>query len=228
MYNIIFDTKELNLMLTNLVRYSDGFIKETKAKESYVALKLGQTSINAFYEYLDALARTNPGMLHHVYEWGQVGNPAARIYELKKVLGGNKIDIQADFLQSSSSPDDNSEPFYDKANIMEEGIPITVQGTEANAMFFEINGQEYFRVGPITIENPGGQAVRGAFVSSFEEFYNVYFDDIYLKAIRFYDHFSNPIEYEKNFVAGVKGGGSSLGRKTALSWILKAPGDDYE
>lgn len=228
MYSIKLDARKLNKMLDNLVDYSNGFIKETKAREPYVASKLGQSSINAFYEYLDALARTNPGMLHHVYEWGQVGNPSARIYELKKHLGGDKVEIGAEFLESSSSPDENSEPFYNKATIMEEGIPITIQETQAQAMFFESNGQEFFRVGPITIENPGGEGVRGSFVQAFEEFYNVYFDQMYLKAIRFYDHFSNPMEYEKNFVAGVNGGGAGLGRKTALSWILKAPGDDYE
>lgn len=228
MYSIRIDGRKLNKMLDNLVEYTDGFIKETKAKEPYIASKLGQSSMNAFYEYLDALARTNPGMLHHVYEWGQVGNPSERLYELKKNLVKDKVSITADFLQSSSIADGSNEPFYEKATIMEEGIPVTIQEVNAKALFFVIDGEEFFRLGPIVIPSPGGEAVRGSFLTAFEEFYNVYFDKMYLSSIRFYDHFRNPMEYEKNFVQGVKGGGRSLGRATSLSWILKAPGDDYE
>lgn len=216
-------------VLNNLVAYSEGFIKETKAKESYVASKLGATSIEAFYQYLDGLARTNPGMLHHVYEWGQVGNPGARLVELKKSFGSNKVNISADLLQSDSVPENGRTPFFDKAEVMEEGIPVVVNEVEAQALFFQVDGQEFFRAGPIVIENPGGEATRGSLVNAFEEFYNVYFDKVFLKAIRFYDHFSYARDYEKNFAAAMRSGNAAaMGRQSALSWILNAPGDDYE
>lgn len=228
MYSLKIDAKEAMRMLDNIISYSDGFIKETKAKESTVASKLANISIESFYDYLDGLARTNPGMLHHVYEWGNVGNPEARLVELKKTLGtGRSVAIDSEFLQSSSTPAGSSEPFYDKATVMEDGIPITIQATNAKAMFFEYNGEEYFTAGPITIENPGGEAVRGSFLRAFEEFYNVYFDKVYLRAIRFYDHFSETQQYAKNFPAAVKSANATaIGRTTALKWILSMPGDE--
>lgn len=230
MYSIAFDSKKAMKVLNNVVKYSDGFILESQAQEKTVASKLASTSINEFYDFLDQLARTNPGILHHVYEWGQVGNPEGRLYELKKILSGsNKVGIDADFLPSDSIPDGSNQPFYDKAEIMEDGITVVVNEVEAQALFFEIDGQEFFRTGPIVIENPGGEAVRGSFLRSFEEFYNVYFDQVYLRAIRFYDHFSESRQYEVNFpTAANSSNAESIGRKTALSWILNMPGESYE
>lgn len=228
MYSIKFDGKEAKRMLDNIVSYSEGFIKETKAKEPTITSRLAETSIEAFYDYLDGLARTNPGMLHHVYEWGAVGNPGARLVELKKQLAGSRgANILADFIQSSSIPEGGNEPFYDKAEIMEEGIPITVQATEAQAMFFQIGNQEFFRTGPIVIENPGGEETRGSFLEAFEEFYNVYFDDVYLRAIRFYEHFENPRGFTPGFNRAVRSANAgSIGRSTALQWVLRMPGED--
>lgn len=229
MYSIKLDSKKAMKMLDNVVAYSKGFIEETSAKENYVASKLASESIDAFYDYLDVLARTNPGMLHHVYEWGEVGNPQGRLVELKKILSGNGAYVDAELLQSSSIPDGGSEPFYDKAQIMEDGVSVTINEVDAKALFFEVDGEEFFRLGPITIENPGGEAVRGSFVKAFEEFYNVYFDQVYLRAIKFYDHFKTAPGYAKNFAAAVNSNNAyNIGRKTALSWVLNSPGDQYE
>lgn len=228
MYSIKFDGKEAKRMLEGVVAYSDGFIKETKAQEKTIASRLATTSIEAFYDYLDTLARTNPGMLHHVYEWGSVGDPGARLFELKKRLSGNSASIDSEFLTSNVTPEGGTEPFYEKAEIMEEGIPITVQAVQARAMFIQYQGDEFFRAGPIVIENPGGEGVRGSFVQAFEEFYNNYFEDVYLRSIRYYDHFRKPEGFASNFGSAVDAGkrASSIGRTTALKWVMNAPGED--
>lgn len=227
MISVQFKTKNINRMLNNLVKYSEGFITETKAKQEYINKKVANTSVNAFYQYLDGVARMHPGMLHHIYEWGQVGNPTARLVDLDILSSGRGSTIIADFLQSESTAPGSNEPFYDKARIMEEGIPVTIKEKEAQALFFEIDGVEYFRMGPITIMNPGGAEARGSFVRVFEDFYNNYFTQVYLKAIRFYDHFRSPKEYERNFKNAIKGTNArGAGKMTALSWIAKMPGDD--
>jgi hypothetical protein len=229
MYTIKFDGKEAMKMLNNVVSYSNGFIKETKAQEKTIASRLADTSIDAFYDYLDTLARTNPGMLHHVYEWGAVGDPDSRLVELKKRLSGKSAQIDSEFVTSSSIPEGGSEPFYEKAEIMEEGIPITVQAVQAKAMFIQYNGDEFFTAGPIVIENPGGEGVRGSFVAAFEEFYNTYFDQVYLRAIRFYQHFENPKGFESNFNSAVNSGNAAgIGRTTALKWVMNMPGGENE
>lgn len=229
MYSVRFDSKNAKKVLDNIVKYSDGFIRETKAKESTITKNLADTSISAFYDYLDGIARTNPSMLHHIYEWGQIGDPNARLVELKKRLSKTTAQINAEFILSESIPDGSTEPFYAKAEIMENGIPVTVQATEAQAMFFEVDGEEFFRVGPIEIENPGGEQVRGAFLETFEEFYNTYFERVYLEAIRFYDHFRSPQGFARNFKSGVvSSNATNAGRTTALKWIMTMPGDKYE
>lgn len=224
------NAKKAMKILDNLVAYSDGFIKESKAQESTVTMRLAKLSVNGFYEYLDQLAKVNPGMLHHVYEWGRSGDPSSRLYNLKVALSKNNAVITSEFLTSETVSSTSNEPFYEKAKIMEDGITVVVQEVEAQALFFEIDGIEYFRTGPIVIENPGGPDVRGSFLEQFEEFYNSYLEDVYLRSIRFYQYFMDTKPYEQNFNAAMKSGNAhGVGRRTALSWIEKMPvGDIYE
>jgi hypothetical protein len=227
MINATFDIKDFSKVMENVVEYTDGFLRESTARADLIAKKISNASIQEFYRYLDSLANANPSMLHHVYEWGATGNPGQRLFELKASLYGKKSKIEANFLTSLSVSDGSSEPFFEKARIMEEGIPIVVNEVSAKALFFEIDGEEFFRTGPIIIPNPGGEAVRGQFKAQFEEFYNVYLTQFYLRAIRFYDHFSNPKDFSQNFGRVSKGGGArAAGKQSALSWIMKAPGDD--
>lgn len=227
MIGVRLDGKDLMNILQNTVQYSDAFIKELKNQEPQLTAKVATTSVEAFYDYLDGLARSHPGMLHHVYEWGQIGDPFARLYELNLSLAKNSAKITATFLESDSPSSESGQIFYDKATIMEEGIPVVVNEKDAQALFFEIDGEEFFRRGPIYIANPGGSATRGSFLKAFNEFYMNYFSQVYLNAIKFYDHFNTPTEFVKNFRGAIKSksGASGIGRKAALSWIQKAPGE---
>jgi hypothetical protein len=221
-----FNGKKFIDTLTNVTQYSQGFIDEAKRSENKITKKIASTSIDVFYNYLDGLARSHPGMLHHVYEWGQVGDPFARLYQLYLSLQGKSATVSADLLESDVSSSTSKEPFYDKATIMEEGIPIIIQEKDAQALFFEINGEEFFRKGPIYIANPGGSATRGSFVRAFNEFYNIYFTKDYLNSIKFYDHFRGSKEYQKNVKTAAKSNNAmSIGKAAALSWINNAPGD---
>lgn len=227
MIKVKFDAKKLTSTVNNIIQYSDGFIKETEKSKGMIAKKIANTSVNVFYEYLDGLARLHPGMLHHVYEWGQVGDPFARLYELSTQGARSSISVTADFLESTSVPEKGTEPFYDKASIMESGESITITEKEAGALFFEIDGQEFFRKGPIVIENPGGEAVRGSFVQAFNEFYTVYFSEIYLRSINFYQELEKMRPYQNNIRHASKSKNArTLGKGSALEWITKLPGDD--
>ena len=44
-----------------------------------------------FMSSLDNYARRNPKKMHHIYEWGQVGNPSKRLFVLERtsILNGN-------------------------------------------------------------------------------------------------------------------------------------------
>jgi hypothetical protein len=220
------DVKEFKKVMDNVIEYSEGFLKETEAKTEFIASKLGRSSVKEFYRYLDSLAATNPEMLHHVYEWGAVGNPSQRLFALTSQANKKSAQIISDFLESNSISDTSKEPFFDKARIMEAGIPLVINNVNAQALFFEVGGEEIFAVGPIYIPNPGGEMVRGQFKAQFEEFYNNYFTQVYLRAIRFYDHFKTPKPYYQGFAAGSRAGGKAAGRASALKWILDMPGEE--
>lgn len=212
-------------MLENSIKYTDSFTSELKRNKKVLNQKIGDESVEAFYDYLDNLASMHPGMLHHVYEWGQVGDPMGRLFELGLSVNNTSAVIDASFLESEVPSPTSDTAFYDKADVMESGEPVVVTEVEAKALFFEIDGEEVFRKGPIFISNPGGEATRGSFVRAFNEFYGKYFTEFHLKNIKFYKYFSNPREYEKYFSSAVKGKGASMvGRKAALSWIMNAPG----
>ncbi len=227
MITVKFDAKKLTKTINNLVQYSDGFINETKESKQKITNNLAITGINAFYDYLDALARMHPTILHHVYEWGEVGNPVQRLYELNLSISSSGATIGAEFLDSNTIPTNGTEPFYNKAEVMENGETVVVNEKDANALFFEIDGEEFFRKGPITIANPGGEAVRGSFVRAFNEFYESYFSQVYLDSIKFYKHLSKPAEYSRNLKSAVKSGNArSAGKNAAAQWISRLPGDD--
>jgi len=211
-------------MLKNSVEYTGSFASELKKNQDILNKKVGEESIDAFYNYLDGLARSHPGMLHHVYEWGNIGNPTERLFELTMTSNRTSAVIDAQFLESRVPSPTSTEPFYDKAEIMEDGRTVTINQVEADVLFFEIDGEEFFRSGPIIIANPGGEATRGSFLQAFDEFYGSYFTEVHLKAIRFYQYFANPKVFEKYFASATKGGASSKGRKVALSWIMNSPG----
>lgn len=210
--------------LENSIKYTNAFTKELKRNKKYLNEKVGQESVETFYEYLDSLARSHPGMLHHVYEWGQVGDPFGRLYELSLSINGTSAVIDAQFLESETPSPTSDVAFYDKADVMESGDSVTITEVEADALFFEIDGEEFFRKGPIVIANPGGREVRGSFVKAFNEFYGRYFTEFHLKSIGFYKYFSNPREYEKYFSSAVKSAPTAKGQKAALSWIMNSPG----
>jgi len=222
-----FNATNLNKTVTNLIRYSNGFLTETKQSKGKIAKHMASNSVEVFYQYLDSVARLHPDMLHHIYEWGNVGSPYQRLVELNISLGKENAMIYADFLESTSIPENGTEPFYNKAEVMESGKSVTVNEKDAQALFFEIDGVEYFRKGPITIQNPGGEAVRGSFVKTFNEFYGSYFSQVYLRSIKFYEHFRNPKPYVRNLRSAVKSGNAAAaGKASAIQWINSIPGDD--
>lgn len=211
-------------MLNNSIKYTQSFATELRKNKKVLNEKVGDESIQAFYDYLDNLAMLHPGMLHHVYEWGQVGNPAGRLFELGLSINGTSAVIDAQFLESFEPSPTSDVAFYDKAQIMESGDSVTVNEVDAQILFFEIDGVEYFRHGPIVIANPGGKETRGSFVKAFNEFYGKYFTEFHLRQIGFYKYFSSAKEYERYFKSATKGAASANGRKAALSWIMNAPG----
>ena len=168
--------------------------------EAYPVLKEG------LGEYIDARALTNHKELHHVYEWGMVGDPAGRLWNIRKIkTGPDSFKIEYYFLVSKRTvPIDpilktrgtsgafvsKSTVFKNKAIVMESGEPVVI--TRKSSKFLTIPASNFeslnsgkgiiFTKGPIIVRSPGGRATKGSFSRNFSIWFRSGLATKYLKA----------------------------------------------
>lgn len=216
MINVTFNPIEFNKILKNSVDYSNGFLDGLDGNRIVFNQELGLFIIEALGLYIDSKARMNPQQLHHVYEWDKVGIRSSRLFDFNVKVTKNLINITGKFLKSKSIPPQGNEPFFDKANIMENKIAITVAPRNASALVFEDEGETVFVTTSVVIENPGGDFVAGAFGRTVEEFFNRYLTYNLLQNSGIFDKLSKPVEYSRYFSQGTKRGrsvGVTAGKK---------------
>ena len=218
---ITLNTKELEKKLNNIYDYSIGFLDGVHKGKTTFLNNLGVGVIEVLKQYVDVEARSNPKALHHIYEWYEVGNPGARLYNFNYTVSNLGLSFKSTFSQSKTISNGSSTPFYDKAKIMEEGIPVRISPKNGNKLVFEINGETIFTEKEITVEHPGGDFVAGSFQKIVDEFFKVYFKQSFLQSSGIYAHIKNPVLYKKNFAAGSKTG-KSIGVETGFKWIANA------
>ena len=216
------DTSSFIKDLNNVIGYSNGFLEGAKIGKSEMLKNIANTSIEALKEYIDTSAKLNPAMLHHVYEWYQTGSPAARLYNIEYTISNVGLSFGATFRQSVSVKNGSSVPFYNKAKIMELGIPVTIKPKNAKALRFEDEaGEEVFTKNPVRVQNPGGTMVQGGFQRAFDAFFNLYFSQAFIRSSGLSQYLKNPVAYKKNLPAGRKFG-RSVGIQTGYRWIAGA------
>lgn len=204
LFRVKIDNKDLNKKLNNVVRYSDGFVDGVEISKIILMNRLGEYVVEALGKYIDVQARGNPGALHHVYEWGATGSSGARLFKMNAVATKTIITINGSFLPSSSISDTATEPFVDKANIMENGIGITIAPRDSDVLAFEADGQTVFTMNSVYIANPGGDGVAGSFGRVVEDFFSVYFTRMLLKP--FIDELSTAEQFVQYFAQGARSG----------------------
>jgi hypothetical protein len=214
------DVKSFQKTMNNILQYSYGFIDGAGKGKSTFLKNLGSETINALYQYIDVNARMNPSALHHIYEWYQVGSPAARLYDLDYTVSNLGLSIKSNFKQSRTLSEDSNVPFYNKASIMEDGIPVSIV-PKKSVLAFDVGGKTVFTKKEVVVRNPGGSEVQGSFERIFDEFMLSYFKQSFLKSSGLYEYISNPVMYKKEIRAGAKGG-KNVGRSTGFKWIANA------
>jgi len=132
-----------------------------------------------FGAYIDALARTRPKSLHHVYEWKKAGNKSARLFKLNKISDqGLSFRVNYEFLPSRSMvpapKGKRRHMFINKAQIMEEGNPLVIRPKNAERLVFEYEGETIFmpKGAPVTVRRPGGSAARNQFSLAHSRFFS--------------------------------------------------------
>ncbi len=214
-------TNTLEKTLINVIDYSLGFLDGVQRGKKVFLDNLGKSTIFILGQYIDSEARSNRSALHHVYEWYQTGSPSARLFDLQYTVSNRGLSINSTFRQSSTVQVDSSTPFYNKAKIMENGIPVVIKPKGNKPLRFYDGGNTIFVKRPITVRSPGGDEVQGSFEATFDEFITRYFTQAFLKASGIFDYIKKPTLYKKNISAGAKRG-KSAGISTGFKWIANA------
>ena len=180
--------------MNNIIEYSFGYLDGVQRGKVQFFHNLGLNISEMLQKYIDSNARVNPTALNHIYEWYQVGSPNARLYDIKHTVSNNGLTFITNFKQSSSIKDGSNVPFYDKARIMEEGIPVTITPRNSNVLVFE---------------------------KVIDSFFTKYFTQAFLRSSGISQYLENPILYKKNLTRGKKTG-RSKGRDVGYRWIANA------
>ena len=218
MISVKFDDKKIMKELNNAVEYSLGFLEGTQAGKKILLANLGRELKNLVAEFIDSNARISPESLHHVYEWYQTGSPAARLFDIEYIVVGGGLSVNGTLRQSQSVPRGSTTPFYDKARVMERGIPVKIAPKNAQALRFEQNGETVFTKSPVTVENPGGVEVQGSFQETFRQFFLTFSSQALLEISGLADNLRKPVEFKQSFSAGIRGG-RSVGFSAGLKFI---------
>lgn len=229
------NSAEVKKILKNTVEYTEGFLTEFKRQESTILRDVMEASIDIFYEDLDQAATSSPNRFHHIYEWDQVGQPSARLVELDAQFKSKVGNIRAFFLESFSLPTNRAdsfgiapetyEPFAFKAQVMEDGMGVTIEPKNFSKLKFVVGKNMYYAEKPIFVSNPGGDDVQGSFTAFFKMFFskNYFINKVLYSDLNFQKYFSKPIPYEKNYRSAVKGNNArAQGKAAAQEWVLKA------
>jgi hypothetical protein len=99
-------------------------------------------------------------------------------------------------------------------------VSVTIVPKQAQALRFMDGQEEVFTKSPVTIQNPGGNT-QGKFEQVFDNFFNKYFTQAFLRTSGIGAYLENPVSYKKNLSKG-KRVGKSGGVSTGYKWIANA------
>jgi len=218
-----FDTTQFQKEMKNIVEYSVGFVEGAKRGKVKLLENIGQTVVEGIKQFIDSNARVSPETLHHIYEWYQVGSPAARLFDIQYEATHVGLSFKSTFSQSTSIRQGSKVPFYDKARIMEQGIPVTIIPKARKPLVFESMGETVFTKSPVFISNPGGDAVAGGYQKVFEQFFSQYFSQSFLQSSGILNHLNDPTPFKSNF-SKASTGGKNFGMNVGYRWITKSTG----
>lgn len=202
------DSKEVNRILGNAVNFSYGFLDGIELEQIVFNQMLGEYTVDALYKYIDAQARMNPNALHHVYEWNATGDSGSRLFEISSKASKRVIHFSGKFLPSKTSVN-GDDVFVNKAEVMENGIGVTIEPRESDVLAFEDEGEMVFTTKAIYVAHPGGDAVAGSFGEVVNEFFSSYFTNAFLTPLL--NDLMTADEFTRLFPQGAKGGGRKTG-----------------
>ena len=213
------DSNQVNKILGNASSYSYGFLDGIDLGKQEFNKRLGEFTVEALYKYIDSRAMANPQRLHHVYEWGMTGKPSGRLFNFTYRPYKSSIRFTGNFLPSSSISESSTEPFVNKAKVMEDQIQVVITPRDSGYLAFEMDGEMVFTTNTIYIDHPGGDEVAGSFGNTVEDFFDNYFNIGLLKP--FLNDLKTAEEFTEMFSSGARSGGRSAGTRAGKKYMTK-------
>lgn len=217
MISVKFDQAQFRKDMDNIIQYSQGFLEGVQGGKRKMIENFAGEIKESFREYVDSMARVSPQALHHMYEWGEVGNPSARLFEINCEVRDDGISAQGEFRQSSSVKAGSGVPFYNKAEIMEKGMPVTIRPIKSDVLSFKDGLQDVFVKGEVVVQNPGGIQTTGSFSSTFDSFFGTYFSQVFVLSSGVLQNMGNPSDFARNLNNG-KNFGRPAGVTAGRAW----------
>jgi hypothetical protein len=218
MINLKVNSKQFQNDMNNLVNFSFGFFEGVEKGKANFTESLAREILDSLKEFIDSNARVSPDTLHHVYEWYSTGSPDARLFDIEYTSKNNGISFTSNFRQSSSVREGSMTPFYNKAEIMEEGLSVRIRPIKSDVLAFEDGGQTVFTKKVINVMNPGGSETTGSYENVFNQFFSSYFSQAFLMSSGIMSRISDMSDFTINFARATQGGRSS-GVKVGLRWM---------
>ena len=216
-----FNSEEFAKDMHNIVEYSFGFLDGVNRGKVALMEQIGSSIVDGLKQFIDSNARVNPQMLHHVYEWYSSGSPESRLFDVEYVATHMGLSFNSTFRQSSSLKKGSKVPFYNKAEIMENGVPVTIIPKSRKPLVFESGGETVFTKSPVVVGNPGGDAVQGGYKKVFDQFFEQYFSQSFLQSSGILKHLNDPTPFKSN-IAGAKQGGRNFGINIGYQWVSRS------
>jgi len=172
--------------------YLSGFLQEVSLKIGTpmhigpVLKYVHATYSQEFTAWMETIAGANPDSFHHVYEWNMIGVPQGKLWKDVLKGGGNVRTATFQWKASKSVVPVSDEAkekgvkqihvFTWKAPVMEYGEDITISPKRGKGLAY-FTGPVYtepgryspvrFTTHDITVHNPGGSSVKGAFTREY-------------------------------------------------------------
>jgi len=218
MIDVKFNSVQFAKEMDNIAEYAIGFLEGAQRGRAEMMYAIGESTREMLGEYLDSNARVAPDLLHHVYEWYMTGSPQARLFEITARSNAGTISFDANLSQSKSIKTGAKKPFYNKAFIMEKGIPLTIKPRESKVLAFEDDGEQVFTRKPVVVQDPGGKLVQGSFERTFNSFFDNYFSQSFLRVSGLEDRLDRTNAFVNNIAKG-KTMGKAAGNSVGYKWI---------
>ena len=218
MISVRYDSGDFMKEINNILGYASGFIEGAQVGKKELLETIGSRTKEFLNDFIDSNARANESVLSHVYEWYQSGSPNARLFDLEYSSYGGGLTFKSTFTQSSSIQSGSNTPFYDKARIMEQGIPVRIKPVRSEVLAFEDNGEQVFTKSTVNVSNPGGQNAAGGLEKTIDTFFSSYWQQSFLQASGIAAILRNPIQFKQN-LPRAKAGGRAVGYDVGYRWI---------